>query len=181
MGIASSVGIVFTFLIFGLFLPAAKLEVDQLRDHFGVPEFGSTPIASEDSSFGRLLSVPAIASQRAPVFSSSSSCWWASARRVRRRCRHHVRRGRLPAAGRTAGLRRPRAGTVRPGEYTITGTINLLEDRFATNQDESVTIYVEGSLEKITRWKRSRRRTTIHRVAWQSVTADRRRPRASSR
>ncbi|MWV40584.1 MMPL family transporter [Natrialba sp. INN-245] len=149
MGIASSVGIVFTFLIFGLFLPAAKLEVDQLRERFGVPEFGSTPIASEESSFGRLLSVPAIASQRAPVFFVVVLLLVG-----------------VGAAGYGAGVDttfdeddflppEEQPGYVEyvpepfaPGEYTITGTINLLEDRFATNQDESVTIYVEGSLEE---------------------------------
>ncbi len=67
MGIASSVGIIFTFFIFGIFLPAAKLEVDQLRERFGIPEFGSDPIASEDSSLGRLLAMPARASRHAPL------------------------------------------------------------------------------------------------------------------
>jgi len=148
MGIASSVGIVFTFLIFGLFLPAAKLEVDALRDRLGVPAFNSTPIASEDSAVGRLLSVPARASQHAPAI---------------------VLAGLLLTGG-LAGLygtgvstsfetddflppeEQPGyveyvPGPLAPGEYTVTETINTLEEQFATNQDQSVMLYVQGNFE----------------------------------
>ena len=67
LGIASAIGIIFTFLIFGLLLPAAKLEVDKLRDAYGVPEFNSAPIPSSDSTLGRLLTAPAQVSRYAPI------------------------------------------------------------------------------------------------------------------
>jgi len=35
-----------------------------------------------------------------------------------------------------------------PGEYTVSSTLNLIEERFDTNQDESVTIYVQGPMER---------------------------------
>lgn len=67
IGTASGIGIIFTFLIFGLFLPAAKLEVDKLREAYNVPEFNSAPISSEDSTLGKILTFPAQASQYAPI------------------------------------------------------------------------------------------------------------------
>ncbi len=39
-GIVAAVGIVFTFFIFGIFLPAAKVYLDSLRERVGFPEFG---------------------------------------------------------------------------------------------------------------------------------------------
>ncbi|ELY82567.1 efflux RND transporter permease subunit [Natrinema gari] len=148
MGIASSIGIIFTFFIFGIFLPAAKLEVDQLRERFGIPEFGSDPIASEDSSLGRLLAMPARASRHAPLVFVVVIIVMGGA-----------------AAGYGAGVDtsfdtedflppedQPEyvsyvPAPLAPSEYTVTETINLLEDKFATDQDESVKIYVEGSFE----------------------------------
>ena len=149
LGIISAVGIVFTFLIFGLFLPAAKLEVDRLRDRFGVPEFNSAPIASEDSSLGRLLAGFATVGNRAPVVLVIALLLFG---------------GGMAAYGtgvdtsfETEDFLPPeeQPGYVQyvpeplaPGEYTVSSTLNLIEERFDTNQDESVTIYVQGPMER---------------------------------
>ncbi|GAB7019806.1 efflux RND transporter permease subunit [Halostagnicola bangensis] len=149
MGIVSSVGIIFTFLIFGIFLPAAKLEVDELRERHGVPEFNSSPIASEDSSLGRLLSVPATASQHAPtllviallVFSGGMGVYGMGVDTS------FDEEDFLPPeeeAWYVEHVPEPFA----PEEYTVTQTINVLEDRFDADQDETVTLYVEGSFEE---------------------------------
>ncbi|WIV68264.1 efflux RND transporter permease subunit [Natrialbaceae archaeon AArc-T1-2] len=149
MGIVSSVGIVFTFLIFGLFLPAAKLEVDRLRARYTVPEFNSTPIASEESALGRLLSVSVTVSRRAPVvfvvvlllLGGGMGAYGAGVDTS------FDEEDFLPPeeeAWYVEHIPEPFA----PGEYTVTRTITLLEDRFEANQDESVTIYVEGSFEE---------------------------------
>lgn len=149
MGIVSSVGIVFTFLIFGFFLPAAKLEVDELRERYGVPEFNSTPIASEDSSLGRVLSVSAVVGQRAPVLfvvallvlGGGMGVYGAGVDTS------FDQEDFLPPeeeAWYVEHIPEPFA----PGEYTVTETINLLEDSFEANQDESITIYVEGPFEE---------------------------------
>lgn len=56
-GIIASIGIVFTSLIFGIFTPSLKLQVDRYRDNIDkIPEFGTKPLGSEDSSLGRILS-----------------------------------------------------------------------------------------------------------------------------
>lgn len=52
-GIVAAAGIVFTFFIFAVFLPAAKVAADQLREGTRVPEFGSTPLGSEGSGSTR--------------------------------------------------------------------------------------------------------------------------------
>ncbi|AXR79175.1 efflux RND transporter permease subunit [Natrarchaeobaculum sulfurireducens] len=149
MGIVSSVGIAFTFLIFGLFLPAAKLEVDQLRARFGVPEFNSTPIASEDSTLGRVLSTSAVVSERAPalfvvVLLVSGGAMGAYGTGVDTSFENEDFLPPEDEAWYVEHIPEPFA----PGEYTITETINLLEDRFEANQDESITIYVEGPFEE---------------------------------
>ena len=66
-GIAAAAGITFTFLIFGVFLPAAKVYVDRLRDRFSVPSMGDTPLGSDESLLGRTLSVGVEVADRAPV------------------------------------------------------------------------------------------------------------------
>jgi len=149
MGIASSVGIVFTFLIFGLFLPAAKLEVDDLRDRYGVPEFNSAPIASEESTLGQALAFPARVSRYAPVavvlvllLSGGVAAAYGSGVDTSFETEDFLPPEEQPDY--VTVLPEPFA----PGEYTVTETINLLEDRFATNQDQSVKLYVEGNFEE---------------------------------
>ncbi|ELZ58531.1 MULTISPECIES: efflux RND transporter permease subunit [Halorubrum] len=148
LGLASAIGIVFTFLIFGLFLPAAKLEVDRLRERYGVPEFNSKPISSEGSTLGRLLAFPARASRYAPIafvvvllLTGGVAAAYGSGVDT-----SFEQEDFLPPAEQpeyVTSLPEPFA----PGTYTVTETINLLEDRFATSQDQSVTIYVEGNFE----------------------------------
>jgi predicted RND superfamily exporter protein len=149
MGIASAIGIVFTFLIFGLFLPAAKLEVDRLRDRFGVPEFNSAPIASEDSALGRALAFPAVASRYAPVafvvvllVSGGAAAAYGSGVDTSFETEDFLPPEEQPEY--VTALPEPFA----PGEYTVTETLDLLEEKFATNQDETVKIYVEGDFEE---------------------------------
>jgi predicted RND superfamily exporter protein len=149
LGIASAVGIVFTFLIFGLFLPAAKLEVDRLRERFGVPEFNSSPIASEGSALGRALSFPAVVSRYAPtafvvvlLLSGGIAAAYGSGVDTSFETEDFLPPEEQP--GYVTALPEPFA----PGEYTVTETINLLENKFATNQDQSVKLYVEGNFEE---------------------------------
>ncbi|MCX2820005.1 MMPL family transporter [Haladaptatus sp. F3-133] len=146
MGIASAIGIIFTFLIFGLFLPSLKLEVDRLRDSLNFPEFNSKPIASEGSALGRLLAFPARVSRYAPVafvLVLLVTCGMAGLYGSGVNTSFETE-DFLPPANQpdyVTSLPEPFA----PSEYTVTETINLLEDRFSTNQDQSVKLYVEGN------------------------------------
>ena len=66
-GIVAAVGMVFTLLIFGVYLPAAKVLVDRTRERLPIPEFGSTPLGSGESRLGTVLHVGVDLSRVAPV------------------------------------------------------------------------------------------------------------------
>ena len=56
-GLVAAIGIVFTFFIFGVFVPALKVTVDRARQRYPIPTFANTPLGSETSLLGRLLAV----------------------------------------------------------------------------------------------------------------------------
>jgi len=67
-GLAAAAGIVFTFLIFGVFVPAAKVYVDRLREKYpAIPTISETPFGSESSPLGRALSGGVYVAERAPL------------------------------------------------------------------------------------------------------------------
>jgi len=66
-GVAATAGILFTFLIFGVFVPATKVWVDRLRERYPLPTVSNTPFGSESSPMGRLLSGGAVVARRAPL------------------------------------------------------------------------------------------------------------------
>jgi predicted RND superfamily exporter protein len=147
-GLSSAVGIVFTFLIFGLFLPAAKLLADRWRDRAGIPAFNSAPIAAEESALGRALSVGATVTRHAPVlfviaFLVVGGAAGVYAEDVDRTfdTDDFLPPEELP--GYVTGLPEPFA----PGEYTVTRDLNFLEENFAAAQGDSVVLYVEGPFE----------------------------------
>ncbi|WP_277543232.1 efflux RND transporter permease subunit [Haloarcula laminariae] len=149
LGIASAVGILFTFLLFGVFLPSAKLVSDDLRTYLGVPEFNSTPIASEDSALGRVLAFPAQVSQHAPVvivlgLLLSGGVMGAYGSGVGTSFENE---DFLPPEDIPAYLTEL-PESLSPGEYTVTSTINLLDDKFGSSQGDTVTVYVEGNLKQ---------------------------------
>jgi predicted RND superfamily exporter protein len=66
-GLVAAVGIVFTFLIFGIFVPAMKLSVDRARQQYPIPTLATTPLGSKSSPLGRVLSVSVVVAKRGPV------------------------------------------------------------------------------------------------------------------
>ncbi|MFC7078463.1 efflux RND transporter permease subunit [Haloarcula halophila] len=149
LGIASAVGILFTFLLFGVFLPAAKLVSDDLRTRLGVPEFNSTPIASEDSALGRVLAFPAQVSQYAPtvivvglLLSGGLMGAYGSGVGTSFENEDFLPPEEIPTY--LTELPAP----FSPGEYTITSTINLLDEKFGSSQGSTVKIHVQGNLKQ---------------------------------
>lgn len=65
-GIVAAIGIIFTFVIFGVFLPALKLETDSIRSKYSIPEFSSSPLGEDESILGKILVVSAYISERIP-------------------------------------------------------------------------------------------------------------------
>ena len=66
-GIVAASGIVFTFLIFGIFVPALKVTVDRAREKYPIPTFSEAPFGSERSPLGRLLAVGVTVAKRGPM------------------------------------------------------------------------------------------------------------------
>jgi predicted RND superfamily exporter protein len=66
-GVTAAAGIVFTFLIFGIFVPATKVFVDRLRERYPIPTVARTPLGSESSPLGRVLAGGVAVAERAPA------------------------------------------------------------------------------------------------------------------
>ncbi|MFB6280958.1 MAG: RND family transporter [Haloferacaceae archaeon] len=148
-GLVASVGIVFTFLVFGVFLPAAKVLADRTRERVGVPAFGSRPLGAEGSLLGRVLPVGVRVGRRAPrlllaglLLSTAVAAGYGAGVES-----EFAREDFLPPEeqpGYVAYLPEP----VRPDEYTVTETTEFLEQRFETGEEETTTVYVEGPLHR---------------------------------
>ncbi|MDY7082797.1 MAG: MMPL family transporter [Halobacteria archaeon] len=148
-GIVASIGIVFTTLIFGVFLPAAKIYLDRLREGTSIPEFGSKPLGSEDSFLGKILSVGAKISDSYPVIFllgvvvlTVFSGYYATGVST-----SFSQDDFLPTEE-TPGYVEYFPQALQPHKYTVTETTNFLEERFATSEQDTVTVYVEGSLQE---------------------------------
>ena len=146
-GFAASVGITFTFLIFGIFLPAAKVELDRLRERYDLPAFGSSPLGSEDSLLGRLLPAGAHLGKRAPVamllvalLVTGGGAAYATTVDTTFEEEDFLPPEELP------GYIESVPGPLAPSDYTATATINYLEDTFESGEDDEVTVYVEGPI-----------------------------------
>ena len=146
-GFAASVGILFTFLIFGVFLPAAKVEADRLRERFSLPAFGTEPLGSEDSRLGELLPVGVRLAKRGPLLMLLiAAVVTAGAAGVAMTVDTTFdEEDFLPpedVPGYVEDLPEPFA----PEEYTATPTINYLEANFEAGEDDEITIFLEGPI-----------------------------------
>jgi predicted RND superfamily exporter protein len=148
LGLVASVGIIFTFLIFGIFLPSFKHFMDRQRVRYGLPEFSIAPIGSEDSAVGKSLTVGVTIARRAPyIFFAlvlvATAAMGAYGTGIDTRFTNEQFLPPEESPGYVEVL--PEA--VAPSEYTVTKQINLLEDRFESGESDTVTIYIEGSLQ----------------------------------
>jgi predicted RND superfamily exporter protein len=145
-GIVAAVGIVFTFLIFGVFVPALKVTVDRARQRYPIPTFATTPLGSERSLLGRLLSVGVAISKRAPLIflllilvSTAGAGVYATG----------VDTGFSPddfqPAEETPEYLQTLPASIRPPESFEYVRINNYLDR-NYQQDSQVLMYVEGSM-----------------------------------
>lgn len=146
-GIIAAIGIVFTFFIFGIFLPALKLEVDRWRERFGFPTFGTRPIGRSGTLIGDSLQVGVVIARRGPrLFLAAMlvlglvSAGYGSGIDTTFSEEDFLPPESVPAY--LEGLPDP----FRPAEYTVTRDLNFLEDEFASASRDSVTIYVAGQL-----------------------------------
>lgn len=66
-GIVAAVGVIFILLIFGIFVPAAKVSLDRFRAGRRIPSFGSSPLLGEESVVTRGLSGGVSVARGAPA------------------------------------------------------------------------------------------------------------------
>ncbi|WP_122088122.1 efflux RND transporter permease subunit [Halalkalicoccus subterraneus] len=146
-GLVASVGVLFAFLIFGVFMPAAKVAMDRARENRPIPEFGTSPLGSEGSLLGRILPLGAVVGRKAPiailvVALLVSVGGGLSATTVDTTFDNE---DFLPADDQPVYFEYLPEG-IQPQEYTISGTLNYLQNNFASGNDDQVTVYVEGPL-----------------------------------
>jgi predicted RND superfamily exporter protein len=147
-GIVAAVGILFTFLIFGIFLPAAKVWIDRRRDGWPIPTFSQRPLGEEGSALGEILSVGVWVANRAPivvlvlaiVFSAGAAGYATGVDTA------FSQEDFLPPEE-VSPLLKSLPEPFAPSDYDAVGTLNFLEDEFTTSQGGSVTIYLEGRME----------------------------------
>ena len=146
-GYVAAIGIVFTFLIFGVFLPAAKVELDRLRERYPIPTFSQRPLGSEGSRLGGVLRGGVVVAERAPVafllavlVLSAGAGVYATGVST-----SFSQEDFLPPEDNPdwiESLPEPFA----PRDYTVTETTNFLDAKFTSSQGGEATIYVEGPL-----------------------------------
>jgi predicted RND superfamily exporter protein len=148
-GLVAAIGIVFTFLIFGIFLPATKVIADRLRDRYSLPAFGSAPLGEEGSALGELLRVGVVIARHAPkaflvvmlVATAGAGVYGAGVDTS------FKTEDFLPPEDQPAWLQQL-PEPFAPGTYTVTRDLNYLEANFESTQDSSVTIYIEADMRR---------------------------------
>jgi len=149
LGIVAAVGIVFTALVFGIFLPATKVLADRWRERLGVPSFGTAALGSEESVLGRVLPVGVYVARVAPraflvVVLVSTAVLGQYGAGVDSR---FTQDDFLPPEEPPAYLDYV-PEPFRPGDYTVTETTNFLERNFQTGEEDTTQVYVEGPLHR---------------------------------
>ncbi|APW98206.1 Patched family protein [Halobiforma lacisalsi AJ5] len=144
--IVASAGMVFTFLIFSVFLPAGKVGFDRLREGTRFPEFGSTPLGQENSWMGRVLPVGVHIARAVPVlFLVAMLVLGAGATAYGTGVDTEFdQEAFFPDEDRIEQYQ-SLPGPLQPSDYTFMTVLNYLEEDFDRSLDGSVTIYVADS------------------------------------
>ncbi|QCJ48030.1 RND family transporter [Haloprofundus sp. MHR1] len=150
-GVVAAVGIVFTFLIFGIFLPAAKVWIDRRREDWPVPTFSESPLGAEGSRFGEALRGGVVVAGKAPalfllavVLLSAVAGAYATGVDTSFSQEDFLPPEETPDY--LDALPEPFA----PSDYSVVATLNFLEEKFETTQGGSATVYWETNMERDT-------------------------------
>ncbi len=143
-GAVAAVGMLCTFLIFGIYLPAAKVTVDRLRDRLPIPAFGTDPILTEGSRLARGLGGGVSIARLAPVgfvivVVLAAGVAGAYGSGVDTEFSEEAFFPNEEWIDRYEQLPEPFA----PTTYTFLDTIDILEDEFGESVGGGVTIYID--------------------------------------
>lgn len=150
-GAVAAIGIVVTALVFGVFLPAAKGLLDRLRERTRLPAPTRRPISTTDSRIGHALGVGVVFARRSPVgfllivlVLTGLAGGYATGVDTEFSQEDFLPPAETPAY--LTSLPEP----FRPSEYSVTRTLNFLQDRFETGEADTITVYVRGPLQSDT-------------------------------
>ncbi|AFZ73887.1 efflux RND transporter permease subunit [Natronobacterium gregoryi] len=145
-GIVAAAGIVFTFLIFSVFLPAGKVGFDRLREGTRFPEFGSSPLGQENSIMGRVLPIGVRIARTIPVIFlvvmlvvGAGAAAYGSGVDT-----EFDQEAFFPDEDRLEQYE-SLPGPLQPSEYTFMSVLDHLEEDFDQSLDGTVTIYIEDN------------------------------------
>ncbi|WP_226479926.1 efflux RND transporter permease subunit [Natrinema amylolyticum] len=143
-GIVAAVGIIFTFLIFGVFLPAGKVGLDRLREGTRIPDFGTDPLGREESILGRILPLGTKVARIAPVVVLVSALVFgaAAAGYGTGVDTEFSQEAFFPDEDRIAQYERL-PEPFAPSEYTFMTVLDYLEEDFDQGFVGSVTVYID--------------------------------------
>jgi predicted RND superfamily exporter protein len=146
-GVVAAIGIVFTFLIFGVFLPTAKVLLDRARRRYPIPTFSTSPLGASGSRLGRVQSAGVTVARTSPVVfvavllvASGFAGYYATGVDTTFDTEDFLPPEEPPDYYEYAPER------LQPGEYSVTETLHFLERNFESGRDDSVTVYVEGPM-----------------------------------
>jgi predicted RND superfamily exporter protein len=150
-GVVAAAGILFTFLVFGVFLPAAKLQIDRWREVYPIPTFSTRPLGSEGSVLGEVLLFGIGIARRAPavfllfmLLSSAALGGYATGIDT-----SFSQEDFLPPEESPDYLQQL-PEPFAPRDYTVVAQLNFLEENFAATQGGSTTVYWETRMERDT-------------------------------
>ncbi|MFB6164487.1 MAG: RND family transporter [Haloarculaceae archaeon] len=148
-GLVASIGITFTFLIFGIFLPALKVWIDRRREEYPIPTMSQTPLGSEGSRLSAVLRGGVVVAERAPaaflvavLLLSVVAGFYATGVST-----SFAQEDFLPPEHNPDWMMQL-PEPFKPHTYSVTATTNYLEDHFGTIQSSTATIYVQGPMER---------------------------------
>ena len=146
-GLVAAIGMVFTFVIFGVFLPAAKVLVDEWRDRLPIPTFGSTPLGEGGSRLAKFQLVGVRLSRVAPVLvvvmvlvaGGAAGAYGTGVDT------EFSQEAFFPTEDRI-DLYQSFPEPFSPSEYTFLAILDIFENDFDQGQFNTVTLYVDQSV-----------------------------------
>lgn len=146
-GIVAAIGMTFTLLIFGIYLPAAKVWLDSRRERYGLPEFDTTPIAAGESRLGDVLALTATPARVAPVafllvalVVTGAAAGYGVGVDTSFQDEDFLPPEEMPAY--VDAFPEP----MQPREYTVARSATVLEEEFAAGEEDTITIHLRTDM-----------------------------------
>lgn len=144
-GIVASIGLMFTFLLFAIFLPAGKVATDRLRERTGLPTFGTTPLGHENSLIGRILPVSIRFAKVAPIVlvlvvavASGGIAYYGTGLDT-----EFSQDAFFPEEDRVEQYQEVMPDPIAPADYSFIKVNRILEDDFDQGVIGSVTVFID--------------------------------------